>query len=122
MKQIISSPGKNPAVIKEKKYPNGQSWCVKPGGPWTSRNVFPPPITCLKSIRHGKPYAYMKFNENDQNFVLEQIKIPNNDFMRASRTDGRLKLYFVVSDDEASGLEEGTETEKTDSNDEEASS
>lgn len=61
----------------------------------------------------------MKFNEDDQSFVLEEIKIPNKDFMRASRSDGHLKLYFVISDDEASEMED--EIERAESDDEQDS-
>ncbi|XP_015901062.1 protein FANTASTIC FOUR 1-like [Ziziphus jujuba] len=101
---------------EKNKYPNGRTWCVKAGGdPWkTNNNPFPPPISCLKSIKNGKTFAYMKFNEDDKSFVVEEVKIPNRDLLRSSRADGRLKLYLVLSgdDDDDDDYDEATEMEE----------
>ncbi|EEF46597.1 uncharacterized protein LOC112534278 [Ricinus communis] len=62
--------------------------------------LYPPPITCLKLFKTGKPYTYLTFKEDDGSFVFENIKIPNRDILHASRAEGRLKLYFDTSADE----------------------
>ncbi|KAJ6767634.1 hypothetical protein OIU74_021491 [Salix koriyanagi] len=41
--------------------------------------------------------------------VLEEIRIPHGDILRANRSGGRLRLAFVISDGESSDMEEEEE-------------
>ncbi|KAJ9128626.1 hypothetical protein P3X46_034680 [Hevea brasiliensis] len=77
------------------------------GKPLTRGRLFPPPISCLKIFKTGRPYTYLSFNEEDDSFVLEEIRIPKSDIFRASREDGRLRLFF-----DHSGKEEEEEEEE----------
>ncbi|ONK57451.1 uncharacterized protein A4U43_C09F650 [Asparagus officinalis] len=85
---------------------NGYSrscWDVK-----TSKNgrEFPPPISSIG--KSGKPCVCFKSFREDGRFILREIRIPNQELLRASREDGRLKLQFVRPDEDiAEGEEEG---------------
>ncbi|XAR59660.1 hypothetical protein NMG60_11015576 [Bertholletia excelsa] len=76
------------------------------------RNVeaFPPPITNIG--KSGRRWVSFKSYRRDGRFVLKEIRIPNHDFLHASREDGRLKLQLVPSDDEA--IDEGEEEDDDD--------
>ncbi|KDP43381.1 hypothetical protein JCGZ_26481 [Jatropha curcas] len=80
-------------AMEEKKEINVKNLHAKNG-------LFPPPISCLKLVKAGNPYTYLSFNEGDESFVLEEIRIPNRDIFRASRENGRLKLFFDHSEEE----------------------
>lgn len=65
-----------------------------------SGKCFPPPISVLKRVKTGIPYCYVRFDEETQSYVTEEIKIPYRGLFRASRADGRLRLYLDLSDNE----------------------
>ncbi|XP_028756807.1 uncharacterized protein LOC114716040 [Neltuma alba] len=69
---------------------------------------FPPPISCIGST--GKPWVWFKSYRDKGRFVLKEIRIPTREFLYANREDGRLKLRFVLPDDEF--LEEQNEEER----------
>lgn len=71
---------------------------------------YPPPISCIG--RSGKPWVWFKSYRENGRFVLEEIRIPTRECLQACREDGRLKLRFVLPDDEA--LEEKDEEEEDD--------
>ncbi|KAJ6311342.1 hypothetical protein OIU77_013165 [Salix suchowensis] len=56
---------------------------------------------------------YLIYNEENDRFELEEIKILQGDILRANRSGGRSRLAFVVSDDESSDIEEEEETNGT---------
>ncbi|KAH8497498.1 hypothetical protein H0E87_019964 [Populus deltoides] len=84
-----------------------------------------PPPSCLTSLSDVMSEAtfdqkdeeimnvdarkYLNYNEENDSFELEEIKIPQGDILRANRSGGRLRLTFVVSDDESSDIEEEEE-------------
>ncbi|KAM1394079.1 hypothetical protein ACFX1Q_029991 [Malus domestica] len=70
----------------------------------TSVGGFPPPISCIS--KNGKPWVCFKSYRHDGRFVLKEIRIPTQEFLHAYREDGRLKLHFVMSDDEILGEED----------------
>ncbi|CAK9171323.1 unnamed protein product [Ilex paraguariensis] len=74
----------------------------------TSGRAFPPPISCIG--RSGWPWVCFKSYRHDGRFILKEIRIRTQDFLHASREDGRLKLHFIQSDDET--LEEAEEEEE----------
>ena len=73
------------------------------------KGLFPPPISCLRLFNKGMPCRYLNYNEENDSFELEEIKIPQGDILRANRSGGRLRLTLVVSDDESSDIEEEEE-------------
>uniref|UniRef100_A0A6N2MH41 FAF domain-containing protein n=1 Tax=Salix viminalis TaxID=40686 RepID=A0A6N2MH41_SALVM len=83
------------------------------GNSTKKKGLFPPPISCLKLFSKGMPYRYLIYNEEDDSFELEEIKILRGDILRANRSGGRSRLAFVVSDDESSDIEEEEETNGT---------
>ncbi|OWM73647.1 uncharacterized protein LOC116199120 [Punica granatum] len=68
---------------------------------------FPPPIPSLSMT--GKPWVCFKSYRHDGRFVLKEIRFPTQEFLQASREDGRLRLHFVQPKDEV--LEEEAEDE-----------
>ncbi|KAB5539096.1 hypothetical protein DKX38_016629 [Salix brachista] len=83
------------------------------GNSTKKKGLFPPPISCLKLFSKGRPYRYLIYNEENDSFELEEIKILHGDILRANRSGGRSRLAFVVSDDESSDIEEEEETNGT---------
>ncbi|KAF9675007.1 hypothetical protein SADUNF_Sadunf10G0186800 [Salix dunnii] len=83
------------------------------GNSTKKKGLFPPPISCLKLFNKGIPYRYLIYNEENDSFKLEEIKILQGDILRANRSGGRSRLAFVVSDDESSDIEEEEETNGT---------
>ncbi|KAJ6690625.1 hypothetical protein OIU85_006836 [Salix viminalis] len=71
--------------------------------------VFPPPISSLELFNKGMRYSYLNYEEEDDTLVLEEIRIPHGDILRANRSGGRLRLAFVISDGESSDMEEEEE-------------
>ncbi|KAI5666742.1 hypothetical protein M9H77_16595 [Catharanthus roseus] len=63
-----------------------------------SKGSFPPPISCIG--RTGKPWVCFKSYRQDGRFILQEIRIPTQEFLHACREDGRLRLQFIQSDDE----------------------
>ncbi|KAE8691062.1 Rho GTPase activating protein with PAK-box/P21-Rho-binding domain [Hibiscus syriacus] len=59
---------------------------------------FPPPISCIG--KSGKPCFCFKSYREGGRFVLEQVKVPTQEFLHACREDGRLKLRFVQPNDD----------------------
>ncbi|WOL00850.1 hypothetical protein Cni_G09563 [Canna indica] len=77
----------------------------------TKTGGFPPPISSIG--RSGKPWIYFKSCREDGRFVLREIRIPTQEFLHASREDGRLKLQLVHPDEDISkGDEDNEETEE----------
>ncbi|KAJ4751423.1 FANTASTIC four-like protein (DUF3049) [Rhynchospora pubera] len=74
---------------------------------------FPPPISSIG--RSGKPWVCFKASREEGRFVLREIRIPNQELLRASRQDGRLKLRFVCHDED---IIEGEEQEEEDEGEE----
>ncbi|XP_031480133.1 protein FANTASTIC FOUR 3 [Nymphaea colorata] len=71
---------------------------------------FPPPISSIG--RNGQPWVSFRSYREDGRFVLREIRMPNQEFLHASREDGRLKLRFIQRDDdlETDAVEEEEET------------
>ncbi|XP_057465790.1 protein FAF-like, chloroplastic [Actinidia eriantha] len=63
-----------------------------------STRTFPPPISSIG--KSGKPWVCFKSYRDNDRFVLEEIRMPTQEFLHASREDGRLTLRFCQSDDE----------------------
>jgi hypothetical protein len=61
-------------------------------------NEYPPPISSIGKT--GKPWVYFRSYRDDGRFVLEEVRIPTQEFLRAYREDGRLKLQFVHPPDD----------------------
>ncbi|RZC90956.1 hypothetical protein C5167_028788 [Papaver somniferum] len=59
----------------------------------TGARKFPPPISSIGIS--GKPGVSFRSFRKDGRFVLKEIRIPTQEFLHASREDGRLKLNFV---------------------------
>ncbi|KAM1206033.1 hypothetical protein FF1_006719 [Malus domestica] len=70
----------------------------------TSVGGFPPPISCISNS--GKPWVCFKSYRHNGRFVLKEIRIPTQEFLHAHREDGRLKLHFVMPNDEILGEED----------------
>ncbi|XP_019199077.1 PREDICTED: protein FANTASTIC FOUR 4 [Ipomoea nil] len=79
-----------------------------------SKGPFPPPISSIG--RSGKPWVCFRSYREDGRFILKEIRIPTQEFLRACREDGRLKLQLIQSDDEIPEDEE-EEEEEDDHND-----
>ncbi|KAI9074438.1 hypothetical protein K1719_043632 [Acacia pycnantha] len=77
---------------------------------------YPPPISCIGST--GKPWVLFKSYRDNGRFVLKEIRIPTREFLYADREDGRLKLRFVMPDDEF--REEQNDEEEDDDDDDDA--
>ncbi|KAK4286337.1 hypothetical protein QN277_002905 [Acacia crassicarpa] len=77
---------------------------------------YPPPISCIGSS--GKPWVLFKSYRDNGRFVLKEIRIPTREFLYADREDGRLKLRFVMPDDEF--REEQNDEEEDDDDDDDA--
>ncbi|CAL5423987.1 unnamed protein product [Camellia sinensis] len=82
----------------------------------TSGSGFPPPISCIGES--GKPCVCFKSYREDGRFVLKEIRIPTQEFLHASREDGRLKLQFFKSDDEIVGEDEDEDEDEEEEVDE----
>jgi hypothetical protein len=74
-------------------------------------NEYPPPISSIGKT--GKPWVYFRSYRDDGRFVLEEVRIPTQEFLRAYREDGRLKLQFVHPPDDEF-LEDVEEEEEDD--------
>ncbi|KAJ7974881.1 Protein FANTASTIC FOUR like [Quillaja saponaria] len=68
--------------------------------------VVPPPISSLKLIKTGKPYAYLEYDEDTETYVVDQVNIPNRDMLLARRENGRLNMYVVLPDCESASKKE----------------
>uniref|UniRef100_A0A804I7T2 FAF domain-containing protein n=1 Tax=Musa acuminata subsp. malaccensis TaxID=214687 RepID=A0A804I7T2_MUSAM len=83
----------------------------------TRTGGFPPPVSSIG--KSGRPWIYYQSYRKDGRFVLTEIRIPTQEFLRASRQDGRLTLQLVQPDgdiaegDEGAGENEEEEDEKT---------
>ncbi|XWS71456.1 hypothetical protein CRYUN_Cryun03dG0139500 [Craigia yunnanensis] len=82
----------------------------------SSLEAFPPPISCIG--KSGKPRICFKSYRQDGRFVLKEVRIPTQEFLRACREDGRLKLHFVQPNDEILEEEEFDEKEEEEEEDE----
>ncbi|XP_058765036.1 protein FAF-like, chloroplastic [Vicia villosa] len=78
---------------------------------------YPPPISIMR--RTGKPGVYFRSYRDNGRFVLEEVRIPTQEFLRAYREDGRLKLQFVHPPEDEFMEEEGEEEDDTGSIDDE---
>ncbi|CAK8535382.1 unnamed protein product [Lathyrus sativus] len=78
---------------------------------------YPPPISSIG--RTGKPGVYFRSYRENGRFVLEEVRIPKQEFLRAYREDGRLKMQFVHPPEDEFMEEEGEEEDDTGSIDEE---
>lgn len=63
-----------------------------------SGGEFPPPISCIGES--GKPWVWFESYRQNGRFVLKEIRVPSQEFLHASREDGRLKLQFFQADEE----------------------
>lgn len=72
---------------------------------------YPPPISSI-GRRSGKPWVSFRSYRNNGRFVLEEIRVPKQDFLHAHREDGRLKLRFVQPEEESLEEEEEMEQEE----------
>lgn len=72
---------------------------------------YPPPISIIG--RTGKPWVYFRSYRDNGRFVLEEVRIPTQEFLHAYREDGRLKLQFVHPPEDEF-MKEGEEQEDDD--------
>lgn len=63
-----------------------------------NRESFPPPISCIGG--NGKPFVSFRTYRENGRFILTEVRIPQQEFLRASRENGRLKLQLIHSDDD----------------------
>ncbi|GMH11129.1 hypothetical protein Nepgr_012970 [Nepenthes gracilis] len=59
--------------------------------------AFPPPLSFIG--RSGKPGACFKSYRKDGRFVLQEVRNSSQEYLRACREDGRLRLCFVQPED-----------------------
>ncbi|GAA0139204.1 hypothetical protein LIER_00801 [Lithospermum erythrorhizon] len=78
-----------------------------------NRGSFPPPISCIGG--NGRPFVSFKSYRENGRFILKEVRIPQQQFLRASRENGRLKLQLIHADDEI--FEEYDEEEIVDDED-----
>lgn len=71
---------------------------------------FPPPISCISKT--GKPWVYFDTRRENGRFILKEIRIPTQEYLRVYRGDGRLKLTFVYSESDDDIEEEKEEQEE----------
>ncbi|KAK7344795.1 hypothetical protein VNO77_14887 [Canavalia gladiata] len=60
---------------------------------FTTRKCLPPPISCLKNVKVGEPYKYPTYDQESDDYVVEEIKIPKGSLFNAYRENGKLKLF-----------------------------
>ncbi|KAI8573464.1 hypothetical protein RHMOL_Rhmol01G0279600 [Rhododendron molle] len=76
--------------------------------------TFPPPISSIG--KGGKPWVCFKSYRNEGRFVLKEIRMPTQEFLRAKRENGRLKLQLCMSDEEIYEDDEEDEDEDEENN------
>lgn len=96
---------------------SAENSCHKESKRATNKGPFPPPISCIG--RTGKPWVSFKSFREDGRFILQEIRIPTQEFLHACREDGRLRLQLIHSDDEIPEEEEEEEETETESEEEE---
>ena len=69
---------------------------------FTPGKCFPPPISCLKKVKVGKPFKYLAYDKESETYVVEEIKIPEGSLFHATREEERLKLFADFLDEEES--------------------
>ncbi|XAR60147.1 hypothetical protein NMG60_11033399 [Bertholletia excelsa] len=81
-----------------------------------SGGAFPPPISCIGKT--GKPWVCFKTYREDGRFVLQEVRVPTQEFLQAHREGGRLKLqFFQPEDEEEEGDDKDEEQEEEDDDD-----
>ncbi|XP_073003137.1 uncharacterized protein [Typha latifolia] len=94
---------------KKDKVENGRNWRGYYDVRAKRGEGFPPPISSIG--RSGKPWVCFKSYREGGRFVLREIRIPSQEFLHASREDGRLKLHFMHPDEDIAEGEEEQEEE-----------
>ncbi|QCD88032.1 The fantastic four family [Vigna unguiculata] len=69
----------------------GEHWRRRVSSAYRVEYIYPPPISCM-----GNFISY----RNNGRFVLKKIRTPSQEFLRAHREDGRLKLHIVQNDED----------------------
>ncbi|GAB2234825.1 hypothetical protein Droror1_Dr00004092 [Drosera rotundifolia] len=72
---------------------------------------FPPPISCIG--RGGKPRVWFEKTKEDGRFVIWEVRAPAQEFLSASRENGRLRMRLVQpeeGEDEFPGVGEKEES------------
>ncbi|KAK8683342.1 hypothetical protein V6N13_039406 [Hibiscus sabdariffa] len=86
-------------IVNEKRGSvHGELKVVRPRRSNSVRD-FPPPISCIGKC--GKPWISFKSYRHDGRFVLKQVKTPMQELLHAFREDGRLKLQFMLPNDDS---------------------
>ncbi|RZS11600.1 hypothetical protein BHM03_00042950 [Ensete ventricosum] len=83
----------------------------------TRTGGFPPPVYSIG--KSGRPWIYYRSYRKNGRFVLTEIRIPTQEFLRASRQDGRLRLQLVHPDEDIAEGDEGAGGENEEEVDEE---
>jgi len=67
-----------------------------------STSKFPPPLPSI--ARNGQQCVFLKPLRKDGRFLLQEVKVPRQEFLHASRQDGRLRLQLVRNHDDPTSL------------------
>ncbi|CAA7405352.1 unnamed protein product [Spirodela intermedia] len=84
--------GKEAAAHRRSASEGCSRYCSRRRG--RTKPDFPPPISCFGS-GGGKPCVRFRSFRQDGRFVLTEVPLPCQEFLRAFRKDGRLMLHFV---------------------------
>lgn len=95
-----SFKGKNLEKEREgnEKHPAAANLCAFNHG--IGGRPLPPPLAILKLCKTGKRFSYVTFSEKTNSFVHEEIRIPTQGFLLASRSNGCLVLFPAHPDEE----------------------
>lgn len=77
------------------KLPMSEDACVYPNIWEGEEKLFPPPISCLKCLKIGKPYVYYRFDNNLSRFVQEEINVLPQVVMCTVRGNGHIIMKFA---------------------------
>lgn len=90
----------NSAVCFQGHGPVGAKRCGGQSRATACAPKFPPPLPSI--ARNGQPCVFLKPLRKDGRFMLQEVKAPRQEFLHASRQDGRLRLQLVRNDDDHS--------------------
>lgn len=82
--------------------PVGEKRCVDQSCATASAPKFPPPLPSI--ARNGQPCVFLKPLRKDGRFLLQEVKVPRQEFLHAYLQDGRLSLQLVRNRDDHSSF------------------
>lgn len=71
---LVKNLGKEKEEGFESKKDNGNKQI------FTNGKCYPPPISCLRKVKVGKPFRYVAYDKENDSYVVEKINIPNGCF------------------------------------------